>query len=442
MRLRFVRWALLASVVASLCAPTAAIAAGTTKTPVLLVHGLTSKAAMWKGWTDSLGSPIANTMDVLLYKTSSDVFGSDVPVYVLDYRGFGGAMDDIPRTARFIPWAIDQILAEHPEHKKVFVATHSMGGVLTRYYMEGLLPGGSPGRKYGSDIASLITLDTPHGGCGYSDGGVVRELLARLFTGTAGQQLDPDSKVIKALTSSTLQRESKYAFVVGNHYPLLGDGLLTVEEQLPYGWETQRLPAGTRTIFVDAVHTSEIGISFYQAWLALHGKKAGEKATPLRSVVDTEEAREAAKAAYDRVAVERTALKTPPTPSKDLHHPAFGSEERKAILNALRPVIERDLGQKVIFEVSDLAAKEDFVFAAVVPRKPSGAKIDYSKTRYASLLRQGWFDGGSDADVFALLRFQKGTWHVMTFVIGPTDVAYVSWWREYGAPKAIFPHTE
>jgi hypothetical protein len=131
-----------------------------------------------------------------------------------------------------------------------------------------------------------------------------------------------------------------------------------------------------------------------------------------------------------------------PAPSRRLHHPPFGSAERKAILDGLRPVIEKDLGQKVIFEVNELSVADGFVFAAVVPRTQSGGKIDYLKTRYANEMREGVLDGGRDAPLYALLRYRNAAWHVVTFVIGPTDVAYAGWWKQYGAPKAIFPYTE
>jgi hypothetical protein len=130
------------------------------------------------------------------------------------------------------------------------------------------------------------------------------------------------------------------------------------------------------------------------------------------------------------------------TAQTGLYHPAFGSAERKAILNGLRPAIERDLGRKVIFEVGKLSVQGEFAFADVIPRQPSGAKIDYLKTRYASVYRNGDLDGGANAPVYALLRFRAGAWHVVQFAIGPTDVAYADWWRLYGAPKPIFPYTE
>jgi hypothetical protein len=133
-----------------------------------------------------------------------------------------------------------------------------------------------------------------------------------------------------------------------------------------------------------------------------------------------------------------TATPIPP----GLHHPAVGTAERKAILDGLRPSIERDLGQKVIFEVHKLTVQDGFAFADVIPRTPDGGKIDYLKTRHAAEARDGVFDGGSDAPVYALVRYENGAWRVVTFVIGPTDVAYAGWWQEYGAPKAIFPYTE
>jgi hypothetical protein len=129
-------------------------------------------------------------------------------------------------------------------------------------------------------------------------------------------------------------------------------------------------------------------------------------------------------------------------PSRKLHHPALGSAERKTILDGLRPVIEKDLGQKVIFEVDELSVADGFVFAAVVPRTQSGGKIDYLKTRHADEMREGVLDGGRDAVVYALLRYRNAGWHVLDFVIGPTDVAYAGWWKQYAAPKAIFPYTE
>jgi len=137
-----------------------------------------------------------------------------------------------------------------------------------------------------------------------------------------------------------------------------------------------------------------------------------------------------------------TATKTPAAVPTGLHHPPLGSAERRAILDGLRTVIEHDLGQKIIFVVNEINVKGGFAYVDSTPRTPAGGKIDYAKTRHAAQMREGVLDGGNDASALALLRHGTSGWHVLTFVIGPTDVAYAGWWKEFHAPKAIFPYTE
>ena len=123
-------------------------------------------------------------------------------------------------------------------------------------------------------------------------------------------------------------------------------------------------------------------------------------------------------------------------------HPGPGTAERKAILDGLRPAVERDLHQKVVFEVQNLNVLDGFAFLDGIPRTASGGKIDYSRTRYAAELEDGLLDGGDDAKIFAMLKLNGATWKLLTFVIGPTDVAYADWWRRFRAPKAIFLYNE
>ena len=111
-----------------------------------------------------------------------------------------------------------------------------------------------------------------------------------------------------------------------------------------------------------------------------------------------------------------------------------GDPLRAALLDALRPVIARDLGQPVKFVVEKLRAKGDWAFAVVRPQTPEGRAIDFSRTRYAPLLREGVFDGDT---TYALLRRTKGVWQVRDFVIGPTDVAWEDWPARHGAPRDL-----
>lgn len=108
---------------------------------------------------------------------------------------------------------------------------------------------------------------------------------------------------------------------------------------------------------------------------------------------------------------------------------------RKALLDALRPSIEADLGQALIFEVETLREIDGSAFAVVQPRTPAGKPVDFAKTRHAQRLADGVLDGDT---VYAILQHRDGRWQVQEYVVGPTDVAWTSWTQDYAAPEVIF----
>lgn len=113
----------------------------------------------------------------------------------------------------------------------------------------------------------------------------------------------------------------------------------------------------------------------------------------------------------------------------------LGDPQRRMLLDALRPTIERDLGQKVQFVVRTLRRQDRWAFAHVVPQTPAGGTIDFRRTRHAGRIEAGIFDG---PDIYALLEMRDGRWTVRDFVVGPTDVTYAGWPDEYGAPAGLF----
>ncbi len=119
---------------------------------------------------------------------------------------------------------------------------------------------------------------------------------------------------------------------------------------------------------------------------------------------------------------------------KKLTTPKPGSQERKAIMDALRVPIEKDLKQKVIFKVDTLRVQKDWAFLGGVPLRENGKPIDYRKTHYRDAFESDAFDDS----VYALLKKSKKGWRVKAFVIGATDVAWDGWDKEFGAPRAIF----
>ena len=114
--------------------------------------------------------------------------------------------------------------------------------------------------------------------------------------------------------------------------------------------------------------------------------------------------------------------------------PAAGSPERKAIADALRAPVERELKQKVVFKVDSLKLKDGWAFLRGVPQRPDGGEVNYGATRYKQRIEDGVFDDG----IVALLRMKAGKWQVVKYVIGATDVPYVTWDKDYKAPSAIF----
>ena len=124
--------------------------------------------------------------------------------------------------------------------------------------------------------------------------------------------------------------------------------------------------------------------------------------------------------------------------AQSVHTPEKGSPERKAILDALRIPVERDLKQKVVFVAENFKVQGNWAFVDGVPQAANGGAPNYSNTKFAGAQESGAFDN----NFFALLKKTAGKWKVTTYAIGCTDVCYTDWWRRYRAPKAIFPYTE
>lgn len=120
--------------------------------------------------------------------------------------------------------------------------------------------------------------------------------------------------------------------------------------------------------------------------------------------------------------------------AQEAHTPAPGSAERKAVADALRTPVERELKQKVVFKLDHLKLSGDWAFLRGVPQRPDGGRVDYSVTPYQQRIEDGVFDDW----ICALLRKRAGKWQVVKYVIGATDVVYEGWNAEYKAPSTIF----
>jgi hypothetical protein len=124
--------------------------------------------------------------------------------------------------------------------------------------------------------------------------------------------------------------------------------------------------------------------------------------------------------------------------AQPVHTPEKGSAERKAILDALRAPIERELKQEIVFVAEHFNVAGTWAFIGGVPQATGGGEPNYRGTRYQSARDSDAFDN----NFFAILRKTGGRWKVVHYAIGCTDVCYADWSSRYRAPKIIFPYTE
>ncbi len=121
--------------------------------------------------------------------------------------------------------------------------------------------------------------------------------------------------------------------------------------------------------------------------------------------------------------------------AQKVYTPAKDSAERKAILNALRVSVEKELKQKVSFNVDVFNVQGAWAFLSGEPMNAAGTgKPNYKRTIYQKAIDEDMFD----SNFFAVLKKSGAKWTVITYAIGCTDVCYSTWADDYKAPKAIF----
>ena len=124
--------------------------------------------------------------------------------------------------------------------------------------------------------------------------------------------------------------------------------------------------------------------------------------------------------------------------AQSVDHPNKGSAERSALLETLRPAVEKELKQKIVFVIHQINVQGAWSFVDGRLRTGEGKVPNWKSTPYAQAASYGAQSDG----ISALLKRTGKTWRIVTKAIGCTDVCYVDWWKRYRAPKAIFPYTE
>lgn len=117
-----------------------------------------------------------------------------------------------------------------------------------------------------------------------------------------------------------------------------------------------------------------------------------------------------------RAAILALTLMAATTPAlAQLHSPPPGSAERRAVLDAVRPHVEEQLGAPVEFVVQTIRVSGDWAFVQATPQRPGGRAIS---APYPEM------DG---VHTEAILRRDGGGWVTIGWAVGATDVWYVDY---------------
>lgn len=99
--------------------------------------------------------------------------------------------------------------------------------------------------------------------------------------------------------------------------------------------------------------------------------------------------------------------------------------ERRAILDALRPVVVKELGGPVEFVVTQIRVIEPYAFLIVTPQRPGGGVIATPSEEMDGVRTE------------AILTKRNGRWSVTHHGIGATDVWYAGEVDNY--PAGLIP---
>jgi hypothetical protein len=114
--------------------------------------------------------------------------------------------------------------------------------------------------------------------------------------------------------------------------------------------------------------------------------------------------------------------------------PLRGSASRAEILRSLRTRVARDIGPPVEFKIERINVENGWAFVSATPQRTGGAKVDWSRTRFADAFAA---DAMSDG-ILALLRLERGQWRIIEYALGPTDVAWEEWIPKYRLRRSFF----
>ncbi len=105
------------------------------------------------------------------------------------------------------------------------------------------------------------------------------------------------------------------------------------------------------------------------------------------------------------------------------HEPARGTQERRDLMDAVRPIAEWQLGAPIQFVVQDLRLAGDVAFGALYAQRPGGGPIDLA--RAPGVLRGDLYAEDVQETIYTVLYKKSGnTWVAVEWTLSAGD----PWW--------------
>lgn len=102
----------------------------------------------------------------------------------------------------------------------------------------------------------------------------------------------------------------------------------------------------------------------------------------------------------------------------------------------VQAAVAQELDMEVSLHVETFRQNDEWAFVSGLPLTTAGKPIDYSQTKFANAIREGYFDDGFLALVKRISK-SVDDWELVTLSLGATDAPFVSWPEQFGVPREL-----
>jgi hypothetical protein len=189
--------------------------------PLLLIHGINSDPSAFNNLRVAF---IFN----YLFRGAKYLTGDPRTIFLWDLNYSNSTDEHISKNARLLTKTINKMKEFYKVHKqiplgKIDVVSHSMGGLMTRFYVQD--------SSFNNDINRFITINTPHQGTQFANYGTLcnphgndqkcKDVICKVFggclTNLAVQDLRTDSDLIRKINSNSINDYNILSHAIVSH---------------------------------------------------------------------------------------------------------------------------------------------------------------------------------------------------------------------------------